>query len=114
MSDERLRISGPLYVAYMDCEGSVFGICFVMQLYVSSLVFQSSSRETDIRESPPSFENRIMARVYIGALRVGLCTKKLHFVSLNWRMENKSCSMWVQLYKIDYSDYLKCLISRIN
>ena len=37
-----------------------------------------------IWKSPPQFENRIM----YGALRVVLCTKKLHFVSRNWRMEN--------------------------
>ena len=42
-----------------------------------------------IWESPSKFNNRIMARVYIkGAVRVVLCTNKLHFVSLNWRMEN--------------------------
>ena len=29
-------------------------------------------------------------------------------------MENKFCSMWVQLYLIDYSDYSISLISRIN
>ena len=33
-----------------------------------------------------------------GALRVVLCTKKLHFDSGNWRMENKFYSMWVKLY----------------
>ena len=37
-------------------------------------------------------------RSTIGTLRVVLCTKKLHFVSRNWRMENKSCCTWVQLY----------------
>ena len=41
-----------------------------------------------IRESPPQFENRIMARVYVGALRVVLRTKKLHFVRRKWRSEN--------------------------
>ena len=40
---------------------------------------------SSIRESPPQLENRIMARVY---LPVVLCTKKLHFVSRNWPIEN--------------------------
>ena len=30
-------------------------------------------------------------------VRVELITKKLHFVSQNRRMENKFCSMWLQL-----------------
>ena len=29
-------------------------------------------------------------------------------------MENLFCSMWVKLYKIDYTDYPNSLISRIN
>ena len=29
-------------------------------------------------------------------------------------MEYKFCSTWVRLHKINYSDYLKSLISRIN
>ena len=32
------------------------------------------------------------------ALRVVLCTKKLHFVSKNWRTENYFCSIWGQPY----------------
>ena len=44
-----------------------------------------------------------------------LCTKKLHFVSQNWRMENKFCiACEFSSIKIDYSDYPKSLISRIN
>ena len=34
-------------------------------------------------ESPPQFENQIMAQVC-----VVLCTKKLHFVHQKWRSEN--------------------------
>ena len=34
----------------------------------------------------------------LGALRVILYTKKLHFVSQNWRTENYFCSMCVQPY----------------
>ena len=41
--------------------------------------------------------------------------QKVPFVSQNWRLENQFCSMWVQLYiNIDYSDYPKSFISRIN
>ena len=42
--------------------------------------------ESGIRESPPQFENRIMARVYVRSITRS--TKKLHFVSRNWSMEN--------------------------
>ena len=38
------------------------------------------------QESPAEFENRIKPRAYIR--RVALCTKKLHFVSRNWRKVN--------------------------
>ena len=55
-------------------------------------------QSVSIRESPPQFENRIMAQVYVSSTSVVLCTKKLHFDSRNWPMENKFCSMWVQLY----------------
>ena len=51
-----------------------------------------------IWKSPTQFENRIMARVYARALHLVLCTKKLNFVSRNKRMDDKFCSMWVQLY----------------
>ena len=68
---------------------------FVSSYYVSNVMFRKRVTATwdPIRESPAQFENRIMAPVLV------LCTKKLHFVSRNWRMENKFCSMWVQLYK---------------
>ena len=51
-----------------------------------------------IRESPPQFENRNMARVYIRSITRSTMYQKLYFVSRNWRMENEFCSMWVQLY----------------
>ena len=42
-----------------------------------------------IRESPPLFENQIMAWVYIRSItRSTNETKKLDFVSQNWPMEN--------------------------
>ena len=49
-----------------------------------------------------------------GALRVVLCTKKLHFVSRNLRVEISSVACGFSSTKIDYSDYPKSLISRIN
>ena len=38
------------------------------------------------RESPAQFENRIKPWVSVRRIVV-LCTKKLHFVSRNWRKE---------------------------
>ena len=55
-----------------------------------------------------------MPRVYIRSIRVVLCTKQLHFVSLNWRIENYFCSMLVQLYENRLFGYPKSLNSRIN
>ena len=43
-----------------------------------------------------------------------LCTKELHFVSRNWRMEISIVACGFSSIKIDYSDYPKSLISRIN
>ena len=63
-------------------------------------------------DSLPHFENRTTAQVNVRS--VVLCTKKLHFVSLNWRMENSSVAHGISSIKIDYSDHLKSLISRIN
>ena len=51
-----------------------------------------------------------MARVYVGALREVLCTKKLYFVTV----EISSVACGLSSIKIDYSDYPKSLISRIN
>ena len=67
-----------------------------------------------IRESLPQFENRIMARCMQGALRVVLCTKKLHFVSRNWLWKISSVACGFSSIKIDFSDCPKSLISRIN
>ena len=63
-----------------------------------------SRRSITIRESNH-------ASVYGGALWVVLCIEKFQFVSRNWHKENQFCSSSV---KIDYSDYPKSLISRIN
>ena len=47
---------------------------------------------------PPQFENRIMALVYVKSITHSTMYKKLQFDSQHWRMVNKFCSMWVQLY----------------
>ena len=63
-----------------------------------------------IRESPPQLENII--EYMLGALRVVLCTKKLHFVSQNRRMENQFVGS--ALLKSIILIIQKSLISRIN
>ena len=57
------------------------------QFFLSVL---AEAKADHIRESPAQFENRIMARVNVRRIMrsTTLCTKKLHFVSRNWRMEN--------------------------
>ena len=49
-----------------------------------------------------------------GALRVVLCTKKLNFVSQNWRKENEFVACGFSSIEIHVSDNKKSLISRIN
>ena len=49
-----------------------------------------------------------------GALRVELCFKKLHFVSETGVWKNSSVACGFSSIKIDYSDYPKSLISKIN
>ena len=68
-----------------------------------------------IRERPPRFENQIMARVYVRSIS-RTCTKKFHFVTLAGTGVCKSSSVacGFSSIKIDYSDYPKSLISRIN
>ena len=67
-----------------------------------------------IRESPQQFNYLIMARVYVTALHVVLCTKKLLLVAGTgvWKISSVACGF--SLIKIDYSVYLKSLISRLN
>ena len=65
------------------------------------------------REGLAQLKNKIKPRVYIRHKRVVLCAKTIHFVNLDWHKENQFCSMWVQPYKIHFSDYPKSLISRI-
>ena len=65
-----------LDIQYMD----LLRLCFfILTIYIASQI---------ICESPPQFENRIMARVYVRSITRSTLYKKLHFVSQNWRMEN--------------------------
>ena len=68
-----------------------------------------------IRESPPQFENRIMARVYVRSI-TRTCAKKFHFVTVAGPGVCKSSSVacGFSSIKIDYSDNPKSLIRRIN
>ena len=60
--------------------------------------------------SPPQFENRIMARVYVrGITRSTMYQKARTGV---WKISYVACGF--SSIKIEYSDYLKSLISRIN
>ena len=70
----------------------------------------TDTHTTLIRESPPQLENRIMARVYVRSITRSTMYQKLHFVS--GKISSVVCGF--SSIKIDYSDYLKSLISRIN
>ena len=48
------------------------------------------------------------------AVRIVLCTEKLHFVSQNWRKEISSVACDLIPIKIHFSDSPQRLISRIN
>ena len=113
----------------MDCES-----CFIRKIRISKcqcisgcymIMPQSqvteSKKETQetqntdthttlIRESPPQLENRIMARVYVRSITRSTRYQKLHFV--NGKISSVVCGF--SSIKIDYHDYLKSLISRIN
>ena len=65
---------------------------FIHVVLVSRIEIQHSGKSATIREKNHG------SGVCKGALHVVLCTKKFHFVSRNWRKENKFCSMWVQLF----------------
>ena len=62
-----------------------------------------------IQESPPQFENGIMARVYVRSI-----TRSTILLAVTgvWKMNSVACGF--SSIKIDYSDYPKSLISRIN
>ena len=68
-----------------------------------------------IRESPPQFENRIMARVYVRSImRSTMYQKAPFFFAGNGAVKISSVACRFSLVKIDNSDYPKSLISRIN
>ena len=67
-----------------------------------------------IRESPPQFENRIMARVYVRSITRSTmyqCSILLARTGV-WKISSVAC--WFSSIKIDNSEYPKSLISRIN
>ena len=67
-----------------------------------------------IMESPPQFENRIKARVYVRSITRSTMYQKAPFFSRNWRMESSYVARVFSSIKIEYSDYPQGLISRIN
>ena len=67
-----------------------------------------------IRESQSQFENRIMIWVYIRSIVLHAYTKKLHLLAGTGIWKISSVAYGFSYIKIDYSDYPKSLISRIN
>ena len=69
-----------------------------------------------IRESPPHFKNRIMGRVYVRSITRSTMYQNWHSILLAgtgiWKVSSVACGF--SSIKIDYSDYPKSLISRIN
>ena len=63
-----------------------------------------------IRESPPQFEHRLMAGVYVRNITRSTIYQKAPFC---WP-ELASVACWFSSINNDYSDYPKSLISRIN
>ena len=70
----------------------------------------------DTRESQPQFENQIMARVYVRSITHSTMYQKASFCNLVgtgvWKISSVACGF--NSIKIDYSDFQKSLISRIN
>ena len=75
----------------------------------SMTVPHQSGKSGRIRESNKALGVRIL-----GALRVVLCTKKLYFISWNWRKENSTVASGSSSIKIHYFVYFKRFINRIN
>ena len=68
-----------------------------------------------IRESPPQFENRIMARVYVRSITRSTMYQKAPFCLAGTDILNISSKAFgFSFISIDYSDYPKSLISKIN
>ena len=63
-----------------------------------------------IRESPPQFENRIMARVYVRSITRSTMYHKAR--TGVWKISSVTCRF--SSIKIDYSDYSKSLLSRLK
>ena len=89
---------------------------FQVGMLVVKYLFQSggSSGYASIRESPPQFDNRIMARVYVMHITRNTMYQKLHLLAGTgvWKIRSVACGF--SSIKIDYSAYLRSLISRIN
>ena len=71
---------------------------------------------TGIRESPPQFENQIMARVYVRSIMhstINVPKSSILFAE-NGAVKISSVACGFSPVKIDYSDYPKSCISRIN
>ena len=70
---------------------------------------------THIRESPPQFENRIMARMYVRSITRSTMYQKCSILLAGtgiWKISSVACGF--SSIKMDYSDNPKSLISRIN
>ena len=67
-----------------------------------------------IRESPPQFENRIKARVYVRSITLSTMYQKaqLCLPELAQKISSEACGF--SSIKIDYSDYPKGLLNRRN
>ena len=72
-------------------------VLFSVKSYCNSRYSYTDNSSCYIWESPPQFENRLMARVYVTGV---------------WKISYVTCGF--SSIKIDYSDNPKSLISRIN
>ena len=92
-------------------------VLFLILLQQNVSLLGTVARTVVIRESPPQFENRIKARVYVRSITHSTIYQKAPFYSQNWRMEISSVACGfssINMINIDYSEYPKSLISRIN
>ena len=67
-----------------------------------------------IQESPPHFENQIMAQVYVRSITRSTMYQKLHLLAGTDVWKISSVARGFSSSKIEYFDYLKSLISRLN
>ena len=75
---------------------------------------ESAAALTPIWESTSQFENRIMPLVYIRSITCSTMYQKAPFFASTgvWKISSVACGFSSII--IDYSDYPKSLISRIN